>query len=97
MNTQRKHEILNELDTMRKRVELLESHKVVGMITDEQYQESGLQMQNRLRELEEECGIDRPIFHAKGLMYDDEAKLFDEVQKSISEVMDGIVNQNTVF
>ena len=44
MNTQRKHEILNELDTMRKRVELLESHKVVGMISDEQYTETGLML-----------------------------------------------------
>ena len=90
MNTQRKHEILNELDTMRKRVELLESHKTVGMISDEQYTETGLMLQNRLTELESECGIDRPIFHAKGLMYEDEAILFDdEVHKAIDEVLNG--------
>ena len=89
MNTQRKHEILNELETMDKRVRLLDSHKTQGLISEEQYQESGLVLLNRIKELEEECGINRPIFHAHGLMYDDEAELFNEVK-------DGTDNQDSI-
>ena len=87
MNTQRKHEILNELDTMRKRVELLESHKTVGMISDEQYLETGIQLANRVKELEEECGIDEPRFDPKGLLYDDQAEIFN---KKVHEAIDDI-------
>jgi len=91
MITQRKHEILNELDTMRKRVELLESHKTVGMISEDQYNETGITLQNRLKELEEECGINTPIFTSKGVMYEDEAVLFeDEYNKQIHKTIEDI-------
>lgn len=95
MNTQRKHEILNELDTLRKQVDFLESHHTLGMISDEQYQETGLTIQRRVSELEEECEINQPIFSSKGVLYEDEAELFDtefnqKVHKAIEEVEDGI-------
>ena len=91
MNTQRKHEILNELDTLRKRVELLESHHTVGMITKEQYLESGIQLQNRVAELETECGIDEPLYTSKGVLYEDQAEIFDEeFNKKVHERLDEI-------
>ena len=91
MNTQRKHEILNEIDTLRKRVELLESHKTVGMITDDQYIETGLSLLNRVRELEEECGINTPIFTSQGVLYEDQAELFeDEYNKKAHEEIEDI-------
>ena len=95
MNTQRKHEILNELDTLRKQVDFLESHHTLGLVNDEQYNETGLTIQRRVNELEEECGINIPIFTSKGILYDDEAKLFnDEVHKAIDEVVYGNHNQD---
>lgn len=91
MNTQRKHEILNELDTLRRRVELLESHKTVEMISDEQYQETGLTIQRRVSELEEECGINEPIYTSKGILYEDEAEVFeDEFNKQVHKEIDDI-------
>ena len=97
MNTQRKHEILNELDTIRKRVELLESHYTVGMISEEQHNETGIQLQNRVRELEEECGINDPVITSKGVLYNDQAEIFDEtfndkVHKAIDEIKYGTNN-----
>lgn len=94
MNTQRKHEILNELDTIRKRVELLESHRTVGMISEDQYQETGLTIQRRVGELEEECGIDTPLFTSKGVLYEDQAEIFDDefnqkVHKELDEIWSG--------
>lgn len=95
MNTQRKHEILNELDTLKKQVDFLESHHTLGMVNNEQYQETGLTIQRRVSELEEECEINKPIFSSKGVLYEDDAELFDtefnqEVHKAISEVKDDI-------
>ena len=95
MNTQRKHEILNELDTLKKQVDFLESHHTLGMVNEEQYQETGLTIQRRVAELEEECGTNKPIFSSKGVLYEDEAELFDtefnqKVHKAIEEVEDGI-------
>lgn len=88
MNTQRKHEILNELETLRKQVDFLESHRTLGMITDEQYLETGMSIQRKVAELEEECEINRPIFTSKGILFDDDAKLFnEEVHKAIDDVI----------
>lgn len=95
MNTQRKHEILNELETLRKQVDFLESYHILKMASDEQYLETGLNIQRRVSELEEECGINKPIFSSKGVLYEDEAELFDtefnqSVHKAIEEVEDDI-------
>lgn len=91
MNTQRKHEILNELDTLRKQVDFLESHHTLGMVNDEQYQETGLNIQRRVSELEEECGINEPIFTSKGILYEDEAEVFeDEFNKQVHKEIDEI-------
>ena len=95
MKTQRKHEVLNELDTLRKQVDFLESHHTLGLVNDEQYNETGLTIQRRVNELEEECGINTPIFTSKGILYEDEAELFnDEVHKAIDEVVYGNHNQD---
>lgn len=91
MNTQRKHEILNELDTLRKQVDFLESHHTLGMVTDEQYLETGLNIQRRVVELEEECEINKPIFSSKGVLYEDEAEIFEsEYQKQIIKKIEDI-------
>ena len=94
MNTQGKHEILNELDTIRKRVELLESHHTVGMINEDQYIESGIQLSTRVSELEYECGIDTPLFTSKGVLYEDQAEIFDDefnqkIHKELDEIWSG--------
>ena len=94
MNTQRKHEILNELETLRKQVEFLESHRTLNMITEEQYLETGLNLQQRVAELENECGINEPIFTSQGVLYEDQAEIFDEefnqkVHKEIDEIWFG--------
>lgn len=91
MNTQRKHEILNELDTLRKQVDFLESHHTLGMVNDDQYQETGLNIQRRVSELENECGINEPIFTSKGILYEDEAELFeDEFNKQVHKEIDNL-------
>lgn len=91
MNTQRKHEILNELDTLRKQVDFLESHHTLGMVNDEQYQETGLTIQRRVSELEEECEINKPIITSQGLLYEDDAELFEsEYQKQIIKKIEEI-------
>ena len=91
MNTQRKHEILNELDTLRKQVDFLESHHTLGMVNDDQYQETGLNIQRRVSELEAECGINDPIFTSKGILYEDEAEVFeDEFNKKVHKEIDDI-------
>ena len=91
MNTQRKHEILNELETLRKQVDFLESHRTLGMITDEQYLETGLTIMRRVGELEEECGINKPIFSSKVVLYEDDAELFQsEYQKQIIKKIEEI-------
>jgi hypothetical protein len=69
---------LDELDTIRKQVEFLESHMTLGMISEKQYLETGIQLANRVKELEEECGIDEPRFDPKGLLYDDQAEIFNQ-------------------
>lgn len=94
MNTQRKHEILNELETLRKQIDFLESHMTLGLVNEEQYQETGLSIKRKVDELEEECEIDKPIFSSKGVLYEDEAKLFDtefnqKVHKEIDEIWPG--------
>ena len=94
MNTQRKHEILNELETLRKQVEFLESHRTLNMISEEQYLETGLNLQQRVAELEAECGINDPIFTSQGVLYEDQAEIFDdefnrEVHKEIDDIWCG--------
>jgi hypothetical protein len=94
MNTQRKHEILNELDTLRKQVDLLESYHTLGMANDDQYQETGLTIQRRVSELEEECGINKPIITSQGILYNDDAELFEsEYQKQIIKNIEEIENE----
>ena len=95
MNTQRKHEILNELETLRKQIDFLESHMTLGLVSEEQYQETGMSIKRKVSELEDECGINKPILSSKGILYEDEAELFDtefnqSVHKAISEVEDDI-------
>lgn len=91
MNTQRKHEILNELETLRKQVDFLESHHTLGLVNDEQYNETGLTIQRRVSELEEECEINKPIITSQGLLYEDDAELFEsEYQKQIIKKIEEI-------
>lgn len=91
MNTQRKHEILNELETLRKQVEFLESHRTLNMISEEQYLETGLNLQQRVSELEAECGINDPIYTSKGILYEDDAEIFeDQFNKSVHKEIDDI-------
>ena len=91
MNTQRKHEILNELDTLRKQVDFLESHHTLGLVNNEQYNETGLTIQRRVNELEEECQINEPIITSQGVLYEDDAELFEsEYQKQIIKKIEEI-------
>lgn len=91
MNTQRKHEILNELETLRKQVDFLESHHTLGLVNDEQYNETGLTIQRRVSELEEECEINKPIITSQGILYNDDAELFEsEYQKKIIKKIEEI-------
>lgn len=91
MDLERKHEILNELDILRKHVNFLESYHTLGMATDDQYMETGLTIQRRVSELEEECGINKPIITSKGVLYEDDAELFQsEYQKQIIKKIEEI-------
>ena len=84
MNTQRKHEILNELDTMRKQVELLDSYKTLEMANDKQYAQSLIVFQNRLSELERESGVDYDTsVNGKLNLISDK---MDEIRKSLKEI-----------
>ena len=84
MNTQRKHEILNELDTAKKQVELLDSYRTLGMANDEQYAESILRFISRVSELEKESGVDydTSVNGKLNFIYE---KL-EDVQKSLNEL-----------
>lgn len=94
MDTQRKHEILNELELLRKQADFLESYHTLGMANDDQYQETGLIIQRRVAELEEECEINKPIFTSKGILYEDDAELFEsEYSKSVHKAIDEVANE----
>ena len=97
MLTEQLHNLLNRLDIIRRQVELLESHKTTGMITKEQYEETGTRLEMQVKAIEDELGI-KPEIDVNAIIYDKtkqtiehdlEAEIFNsQVHKAISEVED---------
>lgn len=63
---QEQQRIIDRLNTLRKEVELLESHKLIygddkefGLITEKQYYETGERIVAELEALEDELGVER--------------------------------------
>ena len=57
MQSVNQQKTLDKLASLRKQVELLESHKTVDFVTPKQYNESANRILNQLEELETEYGI----------------------------------------
>ena len=95
MLTEQLHNLLNRLDIIRRQVELLESHKTTGMITKEQYEETGTRLEMQVKAIEDELGI-KPEIDAKVVIYDTtkpteetdlDAEIFNlKVHKEIDDV-----------
>lgn len=96
MLTEQLHNLLNRLDIIRRQVELLESHKTTGMITKEQYEETGTRLEMQVKAIEDELGI-KPEIDAKAVIYDTtkptketdlDAEIFNlKVHKEIDDVL----------
>lgn len=96
MLTEQLHNLLNRLDIIRRQVELLESHKTTGMITKEQYEETGTRLEMQVKAIEDELGIKLEI-DAKAVIYDTtkpteetdlDAEIFNlKVHKEIDDVL----------
>lgn len=97
MITEHYHNLLNRLDTIRRQVELLESHKTTGMITKEQYEDTGTRLEMQVKAIEDELGI-KPEIDAKAVIFDKtksteetdlDAEIFNlKVHKEIEDVID---------
>ena len=57
MQSVNQQKTLDKLASLRKQVELLESHRTVDFVTPKQYSESANRILMQLEELEAECGI----------------------------------------
>ena len=69
MLSEQLHNLLNRLDIIRRQVELLESHKVTGMITIDQYEETGKRLEMQVEAIEKELDY-RPKVEARSVIYD---------------------------
>ena len=78
MLSERQKEALNDIENLRKRIDLLDSHKVVGYINDKQYAESLKSISDEVDRLEKEFGIQPGGVDAREFLYEDGIKKFSE-------------------
>ena len=69
-------ELQKKLDDMRHQVQLLDSHKTVGLINDKQYNDSLGRIVEQIEEIEEEYGLAPYIFTADDLLFGNGAERF---------------------
>lgn len=85
--TEKKMETLDTIANLRKQIDLLDSHKTVGLINNKQYAESLNNIVKKIEQLEEENGIEPPKgFTAFDLLFGDSISKYDEMMKSFEEM-----------
>lgn len=55
-----KAETLKTLENLRRQVDLLDSHKTVGLISDKQYAQSLAHIVKKIEDIEDEYGVEHP-------------------------------------
>ena len=91
MLSDRQIELQKIISTLRKQVELLDSHLLTGLITEKQHKESLYYIAKKVDELEKELGVMEHTYNAFDLMFGESMekfnKMFDyRVHKAIDEI-----------
>lgn len=63
-------ELKEKLETFKRQVELLDSHKLTGLINDKQYKESMYRIAKQLDVLEEQFGLEPYDYNSSDVEYD---------------------------
>lgn len=96
MLSERQKEIQSTIESLRKRVDLLDSHKVVGYINDKQYAESLESISHEIDKLEEELGIKPKGIDAGEFMYANGIEKFnDSVERTNDIFAENIFKEET--
>lgn len=83
MLSEKKLELLETIANLRKQVDLLDSHKTVGLINNKQYDESLKHIMEKIEKIEEENGIEPPKdFTAFDLLFGDSMDKFNDMMTS---------------
>lgn len=81
--SEKEKETIDLLENLKKQVNLLDSHKTVGLITDKQYAESLEQIIKKVEKIEEELGIEPPKeYLAFDLLFGDSMSKYNEMMES---------------
>lgn len=94
----RQMELQNILNDLKKQVELLDSHKMVGLINDKQYKESMFHIAVTLDKLEQEIGIPQHRYSALDIMYKESMeKLEQEIKERYSKSNNNLEDDEPIF
>lgn len=69
MLSEKQLKTLDELEDLKKRIHLLDSHKVVGYINNKQYAESLTTIMKEVERIEEQYGVKPENTSAKDILY----------------------------
>ena len=91
--SERQREIKETIDNLKRQIELLDSHKLVGLINDKQYKESMYYISKKVDELEEELGVNKHSYNAFDLMFGKSIEQYNKLfgihtEDSIEELLD---------
>lgn len=103
MLSEHDNETVDKLNSLRTQIELLDSHRTVGLITNKQYAESLETIVNKVETIENEYGLEPYYMSANNILHGNQADNFNnsikdfednwfnkEVHKAIDEVANEI-------
>ena len=90
--SEKQKKALNVIESLRKRIDLLDSHKVVGFINDKQYAESLKSISEEIDRLEKEFGLEPTKLDAYDFLHNPET--IGQFKDSISRTNDLIASLN---
>lgn len=88
MLSEKQLEIIEYLDSLKKQIELLDSHKVIKLINDKQYQESLETITHKLDRIEVELGIREPETQttAFDLLFGESIEKYNNMLESVDQL-----------
>ncbi len=90
MLSEHDNDTINKCNSLRTQIELLESHKTVGLITNKQYAESLDQIVEKVEEIEKEYGLEPIYMSANNILHGNQA---DNFNNSIKDFEDNWFNE----
>ena len=82
MISEKQSETLEMIANLRKQVELLDSHRNVGLITAKQYAESLAHIVEKVESIEKEYGIEPPKYSAFDALFKESADEYNKMMSS---------------